>query len=1551
MKQFTKSDQDVMGLFEEYVREWVYATFDSLTPPQREAWPLIASKKNTLIFSPTGSGKTLAAFLFCINELFKLSVKGNLDDTIYVLYISPLRALSNDVHRNLYQPLRGILKVLKDKAVHCSPIRARVRTGDTTSSERAQMARKPPHILITTPETLYIILTTKKFREHLRNIQYVIVDEIHALAGSKRGVQLSLSLERLVSFLGYDPVRIGLSATQSPIEEIAKFLVGMEDNNTPRPCKIVDIGARKNLNLQVLSPVDNLLEAKNDVVWNSAYMKLIEMIKAHETTLIFTNSRYRTERIALQLREIGDEQNLSIGSHHGSMSRDIRQDMEEKLKKNEVDAVVATSSLELGIDIGSIDLVCNVESPKSLSSGMQRIGRAGHLLKETSKGRIIATDPDDLVESAVLVKGIKDGIIDTTRISFNALDILAQQIVACAAADDWNTNELYAVVRRSYCYHGLSREDFDNTVEMLSSQVSRNVYPKIFYDKVNRRISGTRGSRNIAFRCGGAIPDVSDYDVYQEKAKVGTLDEGFVERIRPGDVFILGSQAWQMTGLDRKRVLVKRVSGVPPTIPYWEGVRPSRTVDLGVLVGTFRRDMQERINSPTVKEWLQSEYLLDRDGASAVVKYYREQYMVLGALPSDKEIVVESFRNELGQQQIAIHSTFGIRVNDIWGYSLMVAIQKTFNTQCSVATVDDGILVTLPEGVELEPENVVHLVTTDFLRDHIHEILITSPVFASRFRHCAVRSFLILREYAQKRVPVWLQSIRATELLEELRDQREFPVIKEALRESAEEAFDLPHLLEILHNIETSEIKVTFCQTRIPSPFIHQLLLVGQFGDFGRISNEERKLRLIHLHRQVLKQLIDEDLIKQLLVEKDVSQLEKEVQFLLDHQKARSPDELARIIQALGDVTPGEVPERVQSPELADTFLEQLCSEKRIIQISIPFAVPEERWIPTESFSLYKAAFVRYHTKEVGSLTAKALHTFEMVALLKNGELQYVTEQWVPHELHSKQDRTPAQIAIVATFLEHRGPVTKYEIMERYGLPSDVITSIVQHLEEEGLVSEGSFVGVKDSPQWCWKKNLEELHRRSLRSLREHVKPVSPEKYADFMVKWQHLHPETRLRGKDGVFKVIKQLQTWEEHITCWERFFLAARVTDYRPAFLDELISEGTVSFGRFNPLPKHVLYSLPQRGVIQLYCKEDAHIVVSGTVQEEYFEDVVKECEEIIDVLKIWPSLSFEGIVTGTQMDERRVLRALLQLFQLGIVENNSYDSVRESSIISGMSAAWDLTHTPEDVPGDVIYKNVLRRRIRVGKGKWSLVERTGERQLLEQVRQIFRRYGIVTRDLVKMNREGVTPQEFVQACRILMLRGEIREGRFVEGVESIQYATPGAVEFLRNITRDHEYVVLNMKDPANLYGKLFPITDGKGNVIKHAVTVANHVVLKGGTVIAVVTSKNYPGRYFNVDMSILHTLPQEDMVNVLEKVVAYGKLSGVQTRFKAIRVTTINGKPVVGSGVDKILEACGFTYKRNDLVLPMKRALQTVDVGALDIPRVFEPIDTSEPEIIAV
>ena len=959
------------SLFEPYVWAWFQDTFKQPSPPQVASWPKIAEGKNTLIFSPTGSGKTLAAFLWCINELFKMGSgfdtqatqpkQQELEDSVYVLYISPLKALNNDIQKNLVEPLKGITKYAKKAGIDVPEVRSEVRTGDTTQKKRAEMARRPPQIFITTPESLFIILSTAKFREAFRTVKYVIVDEIHAMSDNKRGVHLSLSLERLQHLTSPSPqlgeggkggevVRIGLSATQKPLDEIARFLVGMDADGNVRDCEIVDVGARKNLNVNVISPVDNLLEAHFDAIWGSSYDNMISMINAHDTTLIFTNSRYKTERTALRLNELSIDKPVAVGAHHGSMSKKVCLDMENKLKKGALDALVATSSLELGIDVGSIDLVCQIQSPKSVSKGVQRIGRAGHLLDATSEGRLIVTDRDDLAESAVLVKAIMDGQIDTTRVPVNCLDVLAQHIVGAVAADDWPADDLFNRCRQSYCFRELKREDFDRVLEMLAGnynfEMERAPYPKILWDRVNNVLAPARGARMIAFRSGGTIPDIADYEVYFEgkKTKVGQLDEGFVEELHVGDIFILGSSSWHVLGIERNRVIVEDVYGKAPTIPFWFGDRDSRTYDLGVLVGQFRGRMAAQMATGDPIGWLQREYYVDENGAKSIYEYFREQQAVTKEIPSDKLVMVEHFRNELGHHQMVIHSSFGIRANDPWALVLCQAIMEKYAFRPQEATVDDGILITIPVGakhwINQDSPNAspLHLVTPENLDELLERAVLNSPVFSSRFRHNAVRSLLVLRDYRARKVPVWLQNMRASELLEACRDEGDFPLIIETLRECLNESLDVPNLRKVLNGLAAGEIKVKTLEAKISSPFTHSLLLLEQYGDMGSIPTRERRSRMMHLHREILRQILDEETLRNLLDDEAVKDVETRLQYTHPQRQARNANELARLLLELGDLIAepddeisllnrvgGSVPARRDTPDVIGTGIGAPC--------------------------------------------------------------------------------------------------------------------------------------------------------------------------------------------------------------------------------------------------------------------------------------------------------------------------------------------------------------------------------------------------------------------------------------------------------------------------------------------------------------------------------------------------------------------------------------------------------------------------------------------------
>ncbi|MFH1569483.1 MAG: ATP-dependent helicase, partial [Gemmatimonadota bacterium] len=962
---------DLAALFEPCVWSWFQGRFGSPTPPQVASWPRIASGRHTLIFSPTGSGKTLAAFLWCLNELYRLGREDRLEDAVYVLYISPLKALNNDIQRNLTEPLEGIAAAAAAAGLDLPEVRSEVRTGDTSAARRAAMAGRPPHILITTPESLFIILSTQRFRLALRTVQFVIVDEIHAVCDNKRGVHLSLSLERLRALAGDGFVRVGLSATQKPLDRIAAFLTGVDEAGQPRPCEIVDIGARRNLDVQVITPVDNLLEAHFDAIWASTYDRLLALVRQHRTTLVFTNSRYKTERTAMRLNELAEAGDLRVGAHHGSMARAVRLDMEERLKRGQLDGLVATSSLELGIDVGAVDLVCQLESPRSVSRGLQRIGRAGHLLGATSKGRLLVVDRDDLVEAAALVRAILDGDIDSTRIPSGCLDVLAQHVVGAVAADEWRGADLYRLCRGSWCYRDLARDAFDRVLEMLSGgyrfDAERDPYARINWDQVNDRLVPERGARVIAFRSSGTIPDEADYDVYlpDRGVRVGSLDEDFVEDLRHGDIFVLGSSSWRVTGFQRRRVLVEDVYGRAPTVPYWHGNQRTRTADLGRLVGRFRREMAAHLQAGDAPGWLRREHALDENGVRALCEYFRQQVLLAGVVPSDQLLVIEHFRDQLGGEQVVLHSSLGGRLNRTWALALCHVLEQRYRARFQRAVVDDGILLTIPRELQLSGAQLAAelpgLLPVEGLEALVREAVLESPALATRFRHNAVRSLQVLREYQGRRTPVWIQSARAADLLQACRGRADYPVLAETVRECTEDDLDVPGLRQVLEQLEAGDLAVQVLASEVPSPFSHTLLLLGQYYEQGANATRERRSRLMHLHRQLLRQVLDEESLAGLLDAGAAEFVEAKLQFTHPHRRARTAAELARALAELGDLVEAagdelSIGDRVD-PRAGD-LLAGLARQGRAVEVPLPSLESHpRRWIAAESFALYRDAF------------------------------------------------------------------------------------------------------------------------------------------------------------------------------------------------------------------------------------------------------------------------------------------------------------------------------------------------------------------------------------------------------------------------------------------------------------------------------------------------------------------------------------------------------------------------------------------------------------------
>lgn len=1546
--------------FEPYVWEWFTAEYGEPSPPQRMAWPRIAAGQNTLIFAPTGSGKTLAAFLWRLNELFRLGREGALEDAVHVLYVSPLKALNNDIQKNLVAPLEGIRAHAEASRVGLPEVRSEVRTGDTPQSKRREMLERPPHILITTPESLYIILATERFREAFRSVRHVIVDEIHALVGNKRGVDLSLSLERLEQLVDGPFTRVGLSATLRPLETVAAYLSGVDEGGAPRPCAIVDAGARKALDLEVMSPVDNLMEAEFDAIWGSAYAQMADMVRQHTTTLVFHNSRYKTERTALRLNEATTGEPLRVGAHHGSMSKGVRLGVEDDLKAGALDAVVATASLELGIDIGDIDLVCQVQSPKSVSTGMQRVGRAGHLLDATSKGRVIATNGDDLVESAVLVRAMLSGELDTARIPERPLDVLAQHVVGAVAADEWRVEDLYDVCRGAYCYRDLTRAEFDGVLDLLAGNVAfdmgRAPESKIVWDKVNNVLRPDRETRVHAFRAGGTIVDIEDYDVYCEStgARVGSLDEGFAEKLNARDVFILGSSSWLVTGVQRDRVLVEEAYGKPPTIPYWGGDRDSRTYDLGLLVGRFRAEADARIDDDDLIDWIRRETRVDANGAACIAEYLREQHAVTGVLPSDARLVIEHFASEGGGRHVVLHSPFGVRVNDAWAMALSHAIQLKDGRQPAWATTDDGILVTLPIGSPTGPADLVSLVTSSNVDDVMRSALLESPAFAARFRHVAVRSMAIPRHTGMRRAPVWLQNLRAAELLEACGDNMDFPVVVEALRECMTDAFDCPNLRRVLCRVESGEITSRVVETVAPSPFSHAVLLLGEYGDAEAAPDGEQRSRMRRLRADVLEQIVGEDARERLLDADVVSKAEAGLQRTTPKRRARTADELCEIFREVGDLThlPDDdisLADRVAGNEFA--LLSELVESRRVVLVPIGrVEMNRDRWIATEDFPLYRAAFAtrlplddRDRTlldalAECGPLTAdgiplpgRHLNRLETLAMRYEtlrlpggrGEKYVAARAWLPSAIHDdRPSGEKARLTLIERHLATHGPVTKYEIMARYGLPGAVVESVLATLAEEGVIATGEYVATKAFPQWIAKRNLDCItHYTSNRKQRQ-MDPATPEQYADFLIRWQRLHPDTRMSGVDGVRHVIRQLQGMDNYQLLLERDVFAGRVRDYDPAMLDVLCESGEVAWRRHG-------WKSMKRGQFGFAFAGEGRDLLANPDEtpmnlKRWDDDIPDVCDATREWLVAHGSSDFDDIVEGTGHDWRQVLRAVWHLAWTGEATNACYESVRHMRVGSGLSACYDLATRPgkNGVTDDLIVHHMLELRdLDPRLGPWIPTERLapdavkladGEAWVEAWAEQLLSRYGVVARE--SLNQEPAAPG-WARIKRVLTqfhADGRALAGFFVDGLGVEQFARADAIDALAEAKRraqegesasaSEPMLAVNLCDPANPFPAQFPLTDEAGEPVKAIRTPHRYLVMQGGR----------PLLLYQHAITVLADMPREAMERALMALRGLVDEPSPVEPVESLRVRDWNGHPADVSVGRALLEKLGFVER---------------------------------------
>ena len=1072
--------------FRPQVRRWFEQTFEAPTPAQERGWPAIASGKHTLIQAPTGSGKTLAAFLWALD-------RAKPGEGTQVLYVSPLKALNYDVERNLRGPLAGI----------GSELSVGVRTGDTPAKERAAMLRYPPDILITTPESLFLLLTSRA-RETLRTVRFVIVDEVHAVAGTKRGAHLALSLERLERLTPKSFQRVGLSATQRPLDEIGRFVSG------GREIELVDAGRAKELDLRVVVPVEDMREpGEGNSIWPSIYPELLRLVESHRSTILFVNNRRLAERLALRLNELAERE--IARAHHGSLAREQRIEVEELLKRGEIPALVATSSLELGIDMGAVDLVIQVESPKSVARGLQRVGRAGHRLDEPSKGRIFPKFRADLLESAVVVARMREGAIEETRVPRNPLDVLAQQIVAIAADEEISVDELHDLVRRAYPFRDLSRKQLENVLDMLAgrypSEEFAELRPRITWDRVRGFVRGREGARRLAVTNAGTIPDRGLFGVYlvEGGGRVGELDEEMVYEARAGQTFLLGASTWRIEEITRDRVLVSPAPGIPGLVPFWKGEGVGRPYELGQAIGRAARELVALDDARAIRRLI-DDHALDERAAENLLTYLREQEEATRAIPSDRTIVVERFRDEIGDWRLCILTPFGGRVHAPWSLALTARLRDSLGLEVNTIWSDDGIALHLPDAdatpslddVLVDPGELEELVVTE---------LAGTALFGARFRENAARALLIPRRRPGQRTPLWQQRLKAQGLLQVARRYSDFPVVLETYREVMQDVFDLPALRELLTALRQRRIDLVEVETPTASPYASSLLFdyVATYMYEDDTPLAERRAQALSLDRDLLKELLGQEELRDLIDPAALEQVEEELR-----GSARSPDQLHDLLLRRGDLRSGEYDPTLAAP---------LEAERRVVQIKVG---GEQRLIASEDAGRYRDA--------VGAMPPSGLPD----AFLESGE--------------------DSLGALLVRYARGRGPFTTAEAAERFGLSVERAEAVLARLERDDRLVRGELRPGGSEREWCEPDVLRRLRRASLAALRKEVEPVDEEALGRFLPAWQGVDRRATLR------EALVPLQGISLPVSLWETDILPRRVPGFQPAQLDQLTASGEV-------------------------------------------------------------------------------------------------------------------------------------------------------------------------------------------------------------------------------------------------------------------------------------------------------------------------------------------------------------------------------------------------------
>jgi len=1374
--------------FHPLVSRWFLEAIGEPTTAQRRGWEAIRSGRHTLIAAPTGSGKTLAAFLTTIDDLVREGTESPLPDAVRVVYVSPLKALSADIHKNLAEPRRALRHLAEASGLQIPRITAAVRTGDTTSTERAAMLRTPPHILVTTPESLYLLLTAERSRQMLRTARTVIVDEIHAVIGTRRGAHLAVTLERLEALCREDAAgqgrplqRIGLSATQKPIEEVAHFLVGA--GNGRGGCAIIDEGHRRATDLAIEIPQSPLDAVMAHEVWEEYYDRLAALIGEHRTTLVFVNTRRLAERVARHLSDrIGDE---LVTAHHGSLSKERRLDAEHRLKTGKLKALIATASLELGIDIGHVDLVCQIGSPHRIATLLQRVGRSGHTISGTPKGRMLPVSLDDLVECAALLRASRRGDLDAIVTHDAPLDVLAQQITAETSCRACAEDDLHELITRAWPYRELVRSDFDAVVSMVADGFATPRGRRaalVHRDEVNRVLRGRRGSRLLSLTSGGAIPEVADYRVLLEPEDtfIGTLNEDFAIESLAGDIFQLGNASWQITQVVSGTVRVRDAHGAPPTIPFWLGEAPARSDELSLAVSQLRRGADAQLGADAsalsttrqaALEWLVSETGLGAGGAEQLIAYLAAGRQMLGVIPTQETLVLERFFDESGGMQLVLHAPFGSRVNKAWALALRKRFCRQFNFELQAAATEDALLLSLGPQHSFPLADVFRYLHPESVRDILVQAFLDAPVFQTRWRWNATISLAVPRNRGGRKVAPQLQRMQADDLmaavfpdaaacLENIPGDRalpDHPLVNQTVRDCLEEAMDLTGLQEVLARIHRGEVTCVSRDTPEPSVFCNDIINARPYAYLDDAPLEERRTRAVQTRRAGA-------------TAHDVGALDQSaIDRVRDEVRPdpRDPDELHDVLLTAGFLLDAEV-DRAMCQALADLG--------RVTRARVDTPGRDEHahaWVATERVpelrAVHPTAALEPHVVPPASRAARS---------------------WI---------REDALVELVRGRMAIVGPTTTAAIAASVGVVDTDVEGALLALESEGAILRGTFTPGSRVLEWCDRRLLARIHRYTLNRLRAEIAPVSPAEFMRFLFAWQHVEVSSRLSGPEGLRALLAQLDGVELPARAWERDVLPARLERYEPSLLDMLCLSGEVGWARLSSGPTQVVGATP----IALFLREHADdwwtlrsseerglplsvergLQPPRTVEDSTLTDAARR---VLDRLQTRGASFVQDLKLACDLTFDSCRDALAELVAAGLVASDGFAGVR--AIVNQSSA----------------------RRGADTSGRWSVLRSASSPSREDATRALawtlLNRYGVVFRRVLARETTGVPWRDLARVYRTLEARGEIRGGRFVSGMSGEQFALPDAVDRLRELRRsgpDDALITISAADPLNLTG----------------------------------------------------------------------------------------------------------------------------------------------------